>query len=84
MEDRLQYTITCLGMGEYAVFQPEVEVSSPDDVIMIKDHLGPTFLGEKVLAHDLVVTLDPGLVELRVGGKVGVQNAEGNSLDLKP
>ena len=76
--------ITCLGMGECTSFQAEIEVPSPYDIIVIQDHLRPTVLGEKVLAHDLVVTLDPGLVELRVGGKVGVQNAEGNSLDLKP
>ena len=68
--------ITCLGMGEYALFQAEIEIPSPYDIIVIQDHLGPTLLGEEVLAHDLVVALNPGLVVLRVGCQVGVQDAE--------
>ena len=76
--------IPCLGMGEYAVFQAEVEVASPYDVVVVQDHLGPAGLGEEVLAHDLVVALNPSLVELGVGGQVGVDDAERNSLDLKP
>ena len=76
--------ITCLGMGECTSFQAEIEVPSPYDIIVIQDHLRPTVLGEKVLAHDLVVALNPGLVVLRVGRQVGVEDAERNSLDLKP
>ena len=76
--------ITCLGMGEHAVFQAEIQVASPNDIIVIQDHLGPTGLGEEVLAHDLVVALYSGLVELRVGSQVGVEDTERDSLDLKP
>ena len=54
-------------MGECTSFQAEIEVPSPYDIIVIQDHLRPTVLGEKVLAHDLVVALNPGLVVLRVG-----------------
>ena len=68
--------ITCLGMGEYAVFQAEIEVASPYDVIVVEDHLGPAGLGEEVLAHDLVVALNPSLVELCVRGQVRVEDAE--------
>ena len=68
--------IPCLGMGEYAVFQAEVEVASPYDVVVVQDHLGPAGLGEEVLAHDLVVALNPSLVELGVGGQVGVEDAK--------
>ena len=63
-------------MGEYPVSQAEIEITSPYDIIVIKDHLCPTVLGEKVLAHDLVVALNPGLVVLRVGSQVGVEDAE--------
>ena len=68
--------ITCLRMGECTVFQPEIEIASPYHIIVIQDHLGPTVLGEEVLAHDLVVALNSGLVVLRVGCQVGVQDAE--------
>ena len=68
--------ITCLGMGEYAVFQAEIEVASPYDIVVVEDHLGPAGPGEEVLAHDLVVALNPSSVELRVGGQVRVEDAE--------
>ena len=68
--------MTCLGMGEYAVLQAEVEVPSPYDVVVVEDHLGPAGPGEEVLAHDLVVALNPRLVALRVGGQVRVEDAE--------
>ena len=76
--------ITCLGMGEHAVFQAEIEIASPNDIIVIQDHLSPTGFGEEVLAHDLVVALYSGLVELCVGSQVRVEDTERNSLDLKP
>ena len=63
-------------MGEHGVFQAEIEIPGPDDIIVVQDHLSPTRLGEEVLPHDLVVTLDAGLVVLRVGGQVGVEDAE--------
>ena len=63
-------------MGEYAVFQAEVEVASPYDIVMVEDHLGPAGPGEEVLAHDRVVALNPSLVELSVGGQVRVEDAE--------
>ena len=63
-------------MGEYAVFQAEIKIPCPYDIIVIQDHLSPTGLGEEVLPHDLVVALNTGLVVLRVGGQVGVKDAE--------
>ena len=63
-------------MGEYALFQAEIEIPSPNDIIVIQDHLSPTVLGVEVLAHDLVVALNPGLVVLRVGCQMGVEDAE--------
>ena len=63
-------------MGEYAIFQAEVEVASPYDVIVVEDHLGPAGPGEEVLAHDPVVALNPSLVELCVRGQVRVGDAE--------
>ena len=63
-------------MGEYAVFQAEIKIPSPYDIIVIQDHLSPTRLGEEVLPHDLVVALNAGLVVLRVSGQVGVKDAE--------
>ena len=71
-------------MVEYALLKPEVEVASPDHVIVVQDHLCPARLREEVLSHDLVVALDPSRVELSVGGEVGVEDAEGHTLDLEP
>ena len=71
-------------MVEYALLKPEVEVTCPDHVIVVQDHLCPARLGEEVLSHDLVVALDPSRVELGVGGEVGVEDAEGHTLDLEP
>ena len=71
-------------MVKYALLKPKVEVACPDHVIVVQDHLCPARLGEEVLSHDLVVALDPGRVELGVGGEVGVEDAEGHTLDLEP
>ena len=73
-----------LRVVEYALLKPEVEVACPDHVIVVQDHLCPARLGEEVLSHDLVVALDPSRVELGVGGEVGVEDAEGHTLDLEP
>ena len=50
--------------GECLLLKPEVEVSCPNDVIVIQDHLHLALLGVEVLAHDLVVAVNPGLVQV--------------------
>ena len=49
--------------GECLLLEPEVEVSSPDDVIVIQDHLSLTLLRVEVLPHDLVIAVYSGLEE---------------------